>query len=275
MEVTKIDFADDNVAEGRIFLFKNCIGNKGKYFARFERKTINDDIIIARIHERGVGLDDLTVKAVIGLYKKEVVAALGRGESINLMDLGRLYIRATGTADSRAAAPSLMSLEPAFTPSRTSMAAVSSVKISGASFAKAGPKIEELVDLYTGLSSLSVARNEGVTGDDGVGVMGLSAGKVASLKGSRLKVAGEEGGVFFCPLDGEGNPLSDRSRYVKVAQEKLSRNRDSVLEFFLPPTLEKGVRYRILVRTNYLSRKRSLRNYREVYSEPLLISEAE
>jgi hypothetical protein len=38
------------------------------------RKTIDDDIIVARIHERGSGLEDLTVKAIIGHYKKEVLS---------------------------------------------------------------------------------------------------------------------------------------------------------------------------------------------------------
>lgn len=77
MEVTKIDFTDDNVAKGNVVLYKNKLGkSKGRYLARFVRKTIDDDIIVARIHEHGAGLEDLTVKAIIGHYKKEVLEAL-------------------------------------------------------------------------------------------------------------------------------------------------------------------------------------------------------
>ncbi|MCR5622188.1 MAG: DUF4469 domain-containing protein [Treponema sp.] len=271
MEVTKIDFTDDNVAKGNVVLFKNVLGkSKGKYFARFERRTVNDDIIVARIHERGVGLDDLTVKAVIGLYKKEVVAALGRGESINLMDLGTLYIRATGAVNSREAAPSLMNLEPAFTPSKVAADAVASVKINGASLSEPGPRMEEVMDLFTGTSSLSLAKDE-ENPDAEPETMGLTEGKVAVIRGSRLKIAGDEGGVFFCPLGEDGKPVADRSRYVAVSPDKLSRNRAQEVEFFIPKGLNMDTQYRILVRTNYMSPGKSLKSYREVLSDPLVI----
>ncbi|MCR5622115.1 MAG: DUF4469 domain-containing protein [Treponema sp.] len=261
MEVTKIDFNESKVGKGNIFLYKNQLsGGGGKYLARFERRTINDDIIIARIHERGVGLDDLTVKAVIGLYKKEVVAALGSGESVNMMDLGTMYIRASGSADSRESAMSLMTLQPAFTPSKTSIEAVSSVQISGASFSESGPKMESIVDLYTGRSSL-----------DSENMMRLSAGKVALVRGSRLKIAGEEGGLFFCPIGDDGVPVSDRSQYVQVPLDRILRNRQGELEFFMPDSLEGGRSYSLLVRSNYLGRNKSLGSYREACSDPLLI----
>lgn len=260
MEVTKIDFNEDKVGKGNIFLYKNQLGGDGKYIARFERRTINDDTIIARIHERGVGLDDLTVKAVIGLYKKEVVSALGSGESVNMMDLGTLYIRASGVADSKEAAVSAMTLQPAFTPSKTSVDAVSSVKIGGASISECGPKIDAVVDLFTGASSLAAGNQ-----------MRLSKGKVALVRGSSLKVAGNEGGVFFCPVNDDGTPVSDRSQYVRVQQDKLSRNKAGELEFFIPDDLEEGRRYCVLVRSNYMTPKRSLGKYREAYSDPLIV----
>lgn len=266
MEVTKIDFTDDNVSKGNVVLIKNKFGTAGKYYARFERRTINDDIIIARIHERGVGLDDLTVKAIIGLYKKEVVTALGRGEAINLMDLGTLYIRAAGTVNSSEAAPSQMNLEPAFTPSKVSFEAVSSVKINSASITEPGPRPEEVIDLYTGRSSLNVGEGD---------VMRLTAGKVAVIRGSRIKIGGDEGGIFFCPLDGEDKPVPDRSRYVAVPMGQLSRNGCRELEFFLPPGLAADCRYRILVRSNYADGNRSLKDYREAFSVPLVITEEE
>ena len=77
MEVTKIDFTDDNAAKGNVVLYKNMLGkSKGKYLACFVRRTIDDDIIVARIRGRGTGLEDLTVKAIIGHYKKDVLEAL-------------------------------------------------------------------------------------------------------------------------------------------------------------------------------------------------------
>ena len=261
MEVTKIDFTDDNAAKGNVVLYKNMLGkSKGKYLARFVRRTIDDDVIVARIHGRGTGLEDLTVKAIIGHYKKEVLDALRRGESVNLMDLGTLYIRASGSTNSAEAAPSQMSLEPAFSPSKLTAKAVSSVEISGASLAVTGPRIEEVFDPLTEMSSLGLAEGE---------TMSLSEGKVAVLRGSRLIVAGESGGVFFCPLGEDGKPVADRSRYVAVP--KISRNKALELEFFIPAGLEKDTPYRILVRSNYMSPGRSLKEYREALSDPLVI----
>lgn len=270
MEVTKIDFTDDNVSKGNVVLFKNMLGNsKGKYFARFVRRTINDDVIVARIHGRSVGLDDLTVKAVIGHYKKEVIAALGRGESVNLMDLGTLYIRAAGSTNSTESAPSQMSLEPAFSPSKLTAKAVSSVEISGASLSVTGPRIEEVIDPFTATSSLNLAAANAATPDARPDLMRLSGGKVAVLRGSSLKVAGDEGGVFFCPIDEDLNPVEDKSRYIAVS--KISRNKKQELEFFIPAELEKNTPYRILVRSNYMSPGKSLKEYREALSDPLVI----
>ena len=269
MEVTKIDFTDDNVAKGNVVLFKNMLGkSKGKYFARFVRKTIDDDIIVARIHERGVGLEDLTVKAIIGHYKKEVIEALKRGESVNLMDLGTLYIRAAGSANSTESAPSQMSLEPAFSPSKLTAKAISSVEISGASLSLNGPRIEEVVDLFTEKSSLDLAADTS-NPDAEPELMSLSEGKVAVLRGSKLRIAGDAGGVFFCPLGEDGNPVVDKSRHVAVP--KLSRNKAQELEFFIPTGLEKDTPYRILVSTNYMSPDKSLKEYREALSDPLVI----
>ena len=270
MDVTKIKFNEDKAGRGKLILFKNKLGTSGKYIARFERRTINDDTIVSRIHERGVGMDDLTVKAVIGLYKKEVVAALQGGEAINLMDLGTMYIRATGSSDSKESAASLMKLEPAFTPSKTCTDAVSLVRINGVNVSDNGPRIESISDLYSGLTSLNGEDEAGGTSsEDGEGSpepMGLSAGRVVLLKGSRLKVAGKKGGIFFCPVDEDGNAASDRSLYTELPSNRVTRNTLGELEFFIPESLVDGSCYRILVRTNYLSPTKSLKSYREAYS---------
>lgn len=67
---------DENETNTEIRDFLSSVKNKGRYLARFVRKTIDDDIIVARIHEHGAGLEDLTVKTIIGHYKKEVLEAL-------------------------------------------------------------------------------------------------------------------------------------------------------------------------------------------------------
>ena len=52
MEVTKIDFTDDNAAKDNVVLYKNMLGkSKGKYLARFVRRTID---FLPRIPDRNV-----------------------------------------------------------------------------------------------------------------------------------------------------------------------------------------------------------------------------
>lgn len=274
MEVTKIDFNESKVGKGNITLVKNQLGTPGKYFARFERRTINDDTIIARIHEKGVGLDDLMVKEVVGLYKKEVVAALESGESVNIMDLGTLYIRASGSADSKESAVALMTLRPAFTPSKLTVDAVASVRIKGAAISAPDPRIESVVDLYTGKSCLWADEDDGADGGTGEPLC-LSAGRTARVKGSRLKVAGENGGLFFCPVGEDGKAVGDRSLYVQVEPDKILRNKSGELEFYIPDNLEEGRMYRLLVRSNYRgSPGRSLSAYREAISGRLTVGQS-
>lgn len=268
--VSKIDFSESHKGSGNIRLFENHLNRGGKYYAKFERRTINDDTIVARIGKRGVGIEDLAVKEIICLYKQEVLEALRNGEAVNIMDLGTLHVCATGTVDSQSDATSGIALEARFTVSELTNKAVSLLKITGVSVVDRSPQIEDVVDLYTGSHSSDLSSDER---EEQV-PLELSDGKSVMLTGKQLKIAGKDGGVYLCPLNDEGAAEADLSKCVRVQPDKITRNRTGEIEFFLPPEAGTGSLYKILVKTDYLSKDKHKKSFSTALSCPVRIVSA-
>ena len=75
---------------------ENPFTTGGKYYARFDRTTVNIDHLIARIQKKEVGTNAIMAKHMASLFKAEILEALGRGEAVNVLDLGTLYITSNG-----------------------------------------------------------------------------------------------------------------------------------------------------------------------------------
>ena len=76
----------------------------------------------------------------------------------------------------------------------------------------------------------------------------FTAGKGVRLVGSRLRVCGDEAGVFLCPADADGNISKGGADWTRIDSALFSCNRPRCLEFFIPDGQEPG-RYRILLKT--------------------------
>ena len=102
---TVINYKDSD-GTGTITLIENPFKSGGKYYARFDRTTVNIDHLIARIQKKEVGTNAIMAKHMASLFKAEILEALGRGEAVNVLDLGTLYITSNGLVkgDTRGAA---------------------------------------------------------------------------------------------------------------------------------------------------------------------------
>lgn len=58
----------------------------------------------------------------------------------------------------------------------------------------------------------------------------LSAGTNVVLTGTRLKVVGDDSGVFLAPVDDRGNPVADESQWLKSG--RIAHNTPGTLDFF-------------------------------------------
>lgn len=250
---TVIDYLDSD-GTGTITLVENPFERGGKYYAKFDRTTINIDHLIARIQKKEVGTNAIMAKHMASLFKAEILEALSRGEAVNLFDLGTLYITTSGTVkgDTPETA-SIPGFQVKFTSSKVTNEAVSSLGIKKIVMSDTSPIIGTMTDLYTGEETSS-----------------FSQGKSIRIEGTRLKISGDEGGVFFAPATEKEEPTSDESQWIKV--KKLIRNVSKTLEFFLPSDLIVDKPYCIILKTNSTKGNTTKKSYSVAYSGAVTIT---
>ena len=230
-KTTVIDYQDTD-GKGIVTLVANAFGKNDRICARFDRSTVNIDHLIARIQKKDSGTNAIMAKHMAALFKAEILEALSRGESVNLFDLGTLYITSKGkvignTPDTA----TIPGFQVKFTASKVTNEAVAALEIKKMILSDTSPKIGTMTDLYSGEETLN-----------------FTSGKSIRIEGSRLKIAGEEGGVYFAPVTELGDVDKDETKWIKV--EKLIRNVSKTLEFFLPAELAEATPYSIVVKTN-------------------------
>ena len=159
--------------------------------------------------------------------------AIRNGEAVNVLDLGTLYIVPNRKFEGMSMEnKDIPALAVRFLSGPLVRNAVSDIQIKEIKVAESTRLISEITDKFT-------KRTDGV----------ISRGRFVVLKGNKLKIAGENSGLYICPLDDMENPVTDESSWIKC--ENLGKNTNGCLEFFVPESLEEGVKYKILIRTQY------------------------
>lgn len=251
---TVIDYEDSD-GTGTVTLVANPFEKGGKYYAKFDRTTVNIDHLIARIQKKEVGTNAIMAKHMASLFKVEILEALSRGEAVNLFDLGTLYITANGTVkgDTPETA-SIPGFQVKFTSSKVTNRAVSTLGIKKIVMSATSPVIGTMTDLFTGEETTA-----------------FTAGKSIRIEGSRLKITGDDGGVFFAPATEKEEPVADEAQWIKV--EKLIRNVAKTLEFFLPATLASNTPYCIVLKTNSTKGNTTKKSYSVVSSGVVMVKD--
>ena len=246
-KTTVIDYEDSD-GKGTVTLVANPFENGGKFYAKFDRTTVNIDHLIARIQKKEVGTNAIMAKHMASLFKAEILEALSRGEAVNVLDLGTLYIKTNGTikGDTPETA-SIPGFQVKFTCSKVTNNAVSALGIKKIVMSATTPVIGTMTDLFTDEETSE-----------------FTAGKAVRIEGDRLKVMGDEGGVFFAPATDKGIPVADEGQWIKV--DKLIHNRSKVLEFFLPASLVSDTPYCIVIKTNSTKGNTTRKSYSVVSS---------
>ena len=255
-DLTKITF-DDNSGKGTLTMYRNPFNNGRRYYARFDRDTITMEQIIARIQKKDLGTNALMVKHIAGLIKAEILEALSRGEAVNILDLGTLFITADASAESENASDiTVAGFSAGFTPSALTNSTLKTLSVSKVTVADNTPRIEQLFDTY-----------DDEEHDD------FTAGARVRMTGAHLKLGGETSGLFLCPTDGEGSASGDEGTWTKIADNLLKVNLVGRIEFIIPRGQETGS-YRVLLRTSYAGGGRSLKAVREAWSEVIRVGTA-
>ncbi|MCR5621657.1 MAG: DUF4469 domain-containing protein [Treponema sp.] len=212
---------------------------KRNFIGSIPRDTLTISNLAARVKDGDRGLDEYTVLKSAGLLKKECIRAIRRGQAVNLLGLCTMFIAPEGTVDGENPAASLsQKLALRFSPTEEARKAVSGLKITKFIVNDGQPQIDGMLRL------------PGETPSDS-----FVAGKAVRLVGSRLKVAGEDSGLYLCPADANGNISSDRADWTKIAEDQFSCNRPRRLEFFIPDDIAEGS-YCIALRTSFNGSKK-------------------
>ena len=248
----------DTEGRGTIMLYENPFKNSkngSQYYGRFRRKTVDIKTLIARIQKRKAGTNELALQQVAGFIKEEILEALTRGESVNVLDLGFMYIAPKGGFNGKdgTSENGKSALTVKFTPSQTVRSKVEKVEINDMFIADVNPQIFAVTDQFT-------------EGTDRI----LTKGKTVLLEGERLKIAGEEGGVFLCPVEGEKKAVcADETKWLKSPQ--VTKNTMKNLIFFVPDEAVEDTEYRILVRTFYSNSYKFCKTSKETASEVVTV----
>lgn len=237
---------------GGLTLYANPFGTGKKFYGRFDRDVLSMENLVSRIQEKNPGTDGIIISTGLSYIKREILTALKEGKAVNLLDLGELYIGASGsTASDSASDIADLSLTVKFSPSQVLKESVTNVSIKKVMFSDTAPAITKIFNWFTGQESTN-----------------LSAGKSVILEGKRLKLGTDEtSGLYLAPVDEKGEISDDETTWINCTS-LVRQNTPKKIEFYLPDEANTGSSFRIVIVSTYvngtINRKTPLYTYSEL-----------
>ena len=197
---------------------------------RVSRNTVNIDNLITEICEKNPAYNEYELKKFAKDLKAGILSNLSNAKSVNLLDLGTLYIALSGGMKiAPKTASEISSLTVKFSPSKTLTESVGKIEIDKIVYTDSAPLISKVKCLWEGLTEKAV-----------------KSGKLVSITGSRLKLEGAECGLYFCPVDENGEAEADETKWLKCV---VTRNLPKTLEAYVPDNLTPGEKYAVAIKT--------------------------
>lgn len=236
-----------------VTLHENNFTKDGTYYATVSRNTAKFKNILSEIAEDNKGMDPYMLQFAAILIQKKILKMLEQGKAVNVLDLGTMYIAMKCNAKGKSDVSESGNFYIKFTPTSLANEAISSLSVDKVVYADRSPEITEITDL-----SDVESKNT------------LTKGKPCRITGSRLKLGGENWGIYFAPVDSEGKMNSDESSWAKVDESNLFRNKPTELNFFLMDSLSEGS-WQIVLRTAYLAKDKSRKTMLETVSDVITV----
>ncbi len=231
-----------------VTLHENNFTKDGTYYATVSRNTATFKNILSEIAEDNKGMDPYMLQFAAILIQKKILKMLEQGKAVNVLDLGTMYIAMKCNAKGKSDVSESGNFYIKFTPTSLANEAIASLSVDKVVYADGSPEITEIADLSDAKSK----------------------GKPCRITGGRLKLGGENWGIYFAPVDSEGKMNPDETSWTKVNDSSLFRNKPSELNFFVPDSLTEGS-YRIVLRTTYLGKDKSRKSMLETASDVISV----
>ena len=228
---------------------------ENSFIGRVTRNTVTLENLIAAISEKNPGVSSYMIQHVANLLRDEMIKSWQNAKSVDVLGLGTMYISVAGSVSGEnPGGSSIPGFKLNFTPSSRAQEALDSLKVDKVIIADSNPVIDRIINTFN--------KNEG---------RNLLKGKGVRITGTKLKVMGEDSGIWFAPLDSEGNVSKDESAWIEVAKETISCNKPKTLEFYVPDSIAQAD-YKIVIRTRYCSGEKQLKSLLSTFSKTVNVA---
>ncbi len=228
---------------------------ENSFIGRVTRNTVTLENLIASISEKNEGVSPYMILHAANLLGKEMLKSCQNGNAVDVLGLGTMYISVSGTVSGEnPGESSIPGFKICFTPSTQAQKAVDSLKVDKVIIADSSPAFDKIINTFN--------QNE-----DRI----LIKGKGVKITGSRLKIFGEDSGIYFAPLDEDGSIKKDESTWTAVQTETISINKPKTLEFYVPDNLSQE-KYCIVLKTRFCSGAKELKTLSSAVSKTVTIT---
>lgn len=229
-----------------VTVHNGTINQKDYSYAKVQRNVALMGNVIDDVLEHNKNLDRATLFYAAELIKTSILNQLKNGKAVNVLELGTLYIKPTGAIEGASAKiENIPEMTTGFTPSEETLAAVKNIGVAGDVTMANLPEVTNIFDMH----------KEEVTDS-------ISKGFTVRIKGDKLKIAGDEAGLFFVPCDSTGKKDEDEANWVQVKPTSFMDNTAKTLVFNVPSDIADGT-YKLIIRTAYGSGSRINKSFRQ------------
>lgn len=245
--MAKVEQEFENAASKvSVSVHKSTLG-ENSFVGHVSRNTVNIDNLINSICEKVPTYDRYACKRFIKDLKAEVIANLSHGKAVNLFDLGTLYLALSGSMKGVPKNVSdVTSLTVKYSASKEVLDSVQNVEIDKIVLSDSSPAISAIECKWKDVEAKT-----------------MIAGKILRITGAKLKLEGENSGVFFAPVLENGEASADEATWLKTPM--VSINLPKSLEVYVPDEVEDGKQYAVVIKT----RPNAAGLYAVGFSEPL------
>lgn len=239
-----------------VTLHKNQFSDaENSFIGHVTRNTVTLDNMIASISEKNEGVSPYMIQHVANLLGNEMLSSCRNGNAVDVLGMGTMYIGISGGVNGdRPGESSIPGFRLSFTPSPKVQEAVDSLKVDKVVMADPNPVMDKIVNVFD--------QNEDRR---------LNTGKGVRITGRRLKIAGENSGIWFAPVGEDGSASKDEDNWIPVNTKTVSCNKPKSLEFYVPDDIPAG-KYGIVVRTCYSSGIKELKHPVTAMSKAVQVS---
>lgn len=216
--------------------------SENSFIGRVTRNTVTLENLIASIAKKNEGVSPYMIEHVANLLGDEMLLACQNGKAVDVLGLGIMYIAVSGcVTGEKPSESSIPGFKLNFTTSPKAQTVLNSLKVDQVVISDSSPVFDRIINVF------DQNENRVLTKDRGVKIIG-----------SKLKLIGADSGIWFAPVDEDGNASKDESTWIAVEPSTVSVNKPKSIEFYVPSALT-GTDYRIVLRTRFCSGDKELK----------------